>query len=299
MTKNNTTPQTVQASPPEPDQFRVYDAINGLETFDLPKLSFSFNHKTNAFNLIVFNKNYSKSIALALDSNLNSMQLLQSAFEIIEKGIPSTIKNRNTKRNTRNAIKFSAKKAKHYAIAKSDMIFKYVDLNLLKELGNKILRNFTILIYEKPKIIKSDTEVNQILHQYHNTPLGGHLGINRLYRKLRPIFYWQNMKQIITEYVKKCELCKRNKHFTQVKASAIITTTPIKPFEVVSIDTIGPFPLSINGNRYAVSMQYDFTKFIILVPVPDKTAATMAKAIVEQGILIFGPTIKIKTHQGT
>lgn len=306
MTKGIINRPIVQNATPEPDQFRVFDALNGLETFNLPKISFKFNQNTNKIDLHLLNKNFKKSLASVQDLEFNNktklISMLYKAFEEIDKGVPNTrmsINNTYMRMNTRKNIQSNMKEAKQFAIANNDLIFNYIDVNLFKEIGNKVLRNVTVLIYERPKIIKNDIDIGNILHQYHNTPLGGHIGINRLYKKLRPIYFWHNMKKMITDFVKNCTQCKLNKHFTQVKIPAVVTTTPIKPFEVVSIDTVGPFPLSENGNRYAVSMQCDFTKFVILVPIPDKTATTMAKAVVEKCILIFGPMTKIKTDQGT
>lgn len=71
------------------------------------------------------------------------------------------------------------------------------------------------------------------------------------------------------------------------------------PFDVVSIDTIGPFILSENGNRYAVTLQCDLSKYVIAIPIPDKSAKTIAKAVLEKCILIFGAMKSIKTDQGT
>lgn len=113
------------------------------------------------------------------------------------------------------------------------------------------------------------------------------------------MYSWPQMKRTVTEFVKSCSSCLRNKHFNPVKTNSTVTSTPIRPFDVVSIDTVGPFPLSGNGNRYAVTMQCDFTKYIILAPITDKSATTMAKAVVEKCILTYGPMKSIKTDQGT
>lgn len=107
------------------------------------------------------------------------------------------------------------------------------------------------------------------------------------------------MKQTVSDYVRVCKLCKINKHAIAAKTPAIVTTTPIKTFDVVSIDTIGPFALTEKGNRYAVTLQCDLSKYVIAVPIPDKSAVTIAKAVVEKCILVYGPMRSIKTDQGT
>lgn len=139
----------------------------------------------------------------------------------------------------------------------------------------------------------------QILKLFHETPVGGHLGTNRLYRKVKTLYTWPNMKKRIDDYVKACDPCKLNKHYPKVKTKFLQTTSPTKAFDVLSIDTIGPFTYTTKGNRYAVTLQCDLSKFLILIPVPDKSAATIAKAITEHCILLFGPVSSIKTDQGT
>lgn len=67
----------------------------------------------------------------------------------------------------------------------------------------------------------------------------------------------------------------------------------------MSIDTVGPFSITEKGNRYAVTLQCDFTKFVIIIPIPDKFSLTVAKAVVQHCILNFGPMKSIKTDQGT
>lgn len=57
--------------------------------------------------------------------------------------------------------------------------------------------------------------------------------------------------------------------------------------------------MSSKGNRYAVTIQCDLSKYVIAIPVPDKSADTIARAVVEGCILIYGPMKAIRTDQGT
>ena len=135
-----------------------------------------------------------------------------------------------------------------FAISSNDDIFEYIHLNKFKEIGNNTLTHLDILIYKPAKFIRNPNEIQTILQHYHDSPTGGHLGINRLYKKLKNIYEFPNMKYRITRFVKSCESCKQNKHFTPIQAKFIKTTTPTKVFDVVSIDTIGPFTLTEKGS---------------------------------------------------
>lgn len=285
--QNSVTHPNVQSQ--KPDQLFVYETVSNEEAFVLPKLSFVHNID-NSLDIVIFNKNYTKGTAFGLkvqsnNDNINKIVTIQTIMKEIEKGAPKITNKRNN--------------SYMLAIATSDLIFKYIDIQKFKQIGNDILRNTTILLFEKPRLLTSQEQVNNVLNKFHNSPTGGHLGINRLYRKVKSMYTWQNMKETISNYVKSCVECKLNKNFPSIKSKLVITSTPVKPFDVLSIDTVGPFSLTENGNRYAVTMQCDFTKFVIIVPIPDKSSYTIAKAVVQHCILNFGPMKSIKTDQGT
>lgn len=78
-----------------------------------------------------------------------------------------------------------------------------------------------------------------------------------------------------------------------------ITPTPQKPFDRIVVDSIGPLPLTTSGNKYAVTIICDLTKYIISAPSPNKEAITVAKAIVQNSILIYGTPKEILSDMGT
>lgn len=215
-------------------------------------------------------------------------------FDYIEKGIPGRIFSPKEYEEVNNH-----KIYKILALASDDPIFGHINMNTFKQIGNQRLRTVAIIIYDRPRVLSSNEEIIEKLKLFHDTPTGGHIGINRMYNKLKPLYSWINMRKSIADYVKSCKECKENKHFIPIKPKTIVTTTPTKPFNIVSIDTVGPFQYTNNRNRYAVTIQCDFSKYIIVIPIPDKSSTTIARAVIEKCILIFGPMIGIKTDQGT
>lgn len=61
-----------------------------------------------------------------------------------------------------------------------------------------------------------------------------------------------------------------------------------KPFEQISVDLVGPLPTTITLNRYIVTMLDAFSRYCLLVAVPDVRAFTVIKAI-DRWITLFGP----------
>lgn len=196
----------------------------------------------------------------------------------------------------------SKSRVKRLQISADDSIFKLCSVTEFKKCGNEMLKrakNLTISIIKPPKVIGSDLEKQNILNKFHNDPVyGGHTGQKKLYAKLRQNFYWKNMTKDIARYIRNCENCKLNKHAQYTREEMIITETPEKPFDSLVIDLIGPLTAT-NGKLYVVTIICDLTKYLVCVTATDKTAKTVAKAIFEKFILIYGPMKNIRTDRGT
>jgi transposase InsO family protein len=97
------------------------------------------------------------------------------------------------------------------------------------------------------------------------------------------------MKKDIEEFIRKCVKCQKNK-LTQrhTRMPLTITDTPAVVFEKCSIDIIGPISVSGSGNQYILTVQDDLSKFLIAVPMKEQTADEVARAFVENVILVYG-----------
>lgn len=150
------------------------------------------------------------------------------------------------------------------------------------------------------QVIEAASEKMKLIEHYHNHPLdGGHIGQKRLYAKLRSRFEWKNMAKDVAKYIKNCDKCQINKPKRRNKEPLTLTDTPNKPFQTIVIDTIGPFPCAIGQVKYAITMICEFSKYLIIVPIPNKEAKTIARVIVENLILTFGQVKCIKSDLGT
>lgn len=182
----------------------------------------------------------------------------------------------------------------------SDEIFKRVDVNqFVKECQNKLNK---IKIRLTPPIleIKNEEEKRQIMEKFHDDPLwGGHSGQKKLLSKIKSQYKWRNIEKDVANYVKNCEKCLTNKVKSSCKAPMMITPTPSKTMEVIIIDTLGPLPETKNGNKYAITMICDLSKYVILAPAQDKSAKTVARVLFERLIAEFGPIRELRSDRGT
>lgn len=150
------------------------------------------------------------------------------------------------------------------------------------------------------RIVNDENEKIEIMKKLHDDPIqGGHSGQKRLYAKIKSKYYWKGMSKQISNFVKDCQKCLLNKVKSSTKEPMILTPTPQKAFDVIIVDVIGPLPMSNNGNKYAVTILCDLSKYLIMVAIRDKTAQSVAKCIFENATLIFGPAREMRTDLGT
>jgi hypothetical protein len=63
----------------------------------------------------------------------------------------------------------------------------------------------------KPKLVLPQHLVSLVFRFYHESPLGGHLGIYKTIREIRDQFIWKNMDGDIRAHIKACHICRLSK----------------------------------------------------------------------------------------
>lgn len=128
-----------------------------------------------------------------------------------------------------------------------------------------------------------------VIRENHDSERSCHFGRYKTIEKTRSAYYWPRMRLDISEYVRKCEVCKAMKPYNQ-------STTPpagnfveaIRPFRIIATDICGPFPLSKNQNQYLLVAVDIFSKFTVLKAVRNATALAVVKFLEEDVILRYG-----------
>ena len=71
------------------------------------------------------------------------------------------------------------------------------------------------------------------------------------------------------------------------------------PWDMLSVDVMGPFISSKKGEQYILSIIDCFSKYLILVPLRDHTAPTASRALYKRVVRYFGCPRKILSDRGT
>lgn len=257
---------------------KVYEVNNPLEVRKIPRIQFRL--KGDPYCIIRNGKQSISRFGLNEFVSNNILNLRDVLLQIERKA------------NEHNFMKLQ--------ISLNDDLFKVVCAQYFKEKGNETLKTLSIAITPNITMINNKNEKLELLNKFHADPVfGGHCGTRRLYSKLRLNYFWTNMTKDIATFVRNCLKCQQNKSREKNKEELTITPTPQKAFDIVSVDTIGPLIRSNNGNEYAVTLMCDLTKYLVTIAVPDKQATTIARAIYENFILIYGPMTQLLTDRGS
>ena len=89
-------------------------------------------------------------------------------------------------------------------------------------------------------------------------------------------------------YVKTCHTCTKQKKLQTKQKAALCKYHAGNPMDRVHIDILRPFPVSDNRNRYIPMLVDQFTEWLEAYPLPDQTAVTVARAVVDNFITRFG-----------
>lgn len=160
-------------------------------------------------------------------------------------------------------------------------------------------KKFRILLIRNARKIDNVKYQEILLKEAHYLPTGGHIGINRMYNTLRLRYYWPNMKKQITTLVNSCPVCQKCKSQAMPPCPLEITTTASTAFDKIFIDLYGPLPETENHNKYLLTVQCELSKFLDAIPLPDKSAKTVGKSLVENFFLKYGICKTIVSDQGT
>ena len=126
------------------------------------------------------------------------------------------------------------------------------------------------------------------LKTFHDLPTAGHRGVTQTYDKIREQMWWPKLKEDVSYWCNSCSSCARFKS-TNITKAPYQSLLAGHPHEVVAIDFVGPMssPTSRNNVYLLVMVDY-FTRYAEAIPLPDRQASTVARAIFTEWISRHG-----------
>ncbi|XP_033222810.1 uncharacterized protein K02A2.6-like [Belonocnema kinseyi] len=84
----------------------------------------------------------------------------------------------------------------------------------------------------------------------------------------------------------------------KAKSPMVITDTPGTAFEKIAMDIVGPLPKTTSGNINILTIQDNFTKYLLAIALPNQKASTILDAFIKRFICIYGSPKGVLTDQG-
>jgi hypothetical protein len=128
----------------------------------------------------------------------------------------------------------------------------------------------------------------------------GHPGRKRTIATIRRNYNWIGMGEDIGQHVRNCRFCKLRKPDNfRAKIPIQEYSRMSRPFDRVHADLAGPFNAPKDENVYILLIKDAMTKFLILIPLKNKTAEEVTNAFSKIVLPNYGPPKVLITDRGT
>lgn len=135
----------------------------------------------------------------------------------------------------------------------------------------------------------------QVFNVVHNL---AHPSIRSTQKIIARRFVWLSMHKDVTQWIKTCLPCQRNKIFRHVKNTPERIAIPDERFRHIHMDIIGPLRPSKNF-KYCLTIIDQFTRWPKAVPIYDTSADTIISAFYSTWVARFGAPSTITTDRGS
>ena len=125
-----------------------------------------------------------------------------------------------------------------------------------------------------------------LIREHHDGPSTGHLGRNKTLEALQRNCYWNGMKHMVTEYIKTCVPCQRNKAPNQ-KPGGLLQPLPVptRKWESISMDFVTSLPPTDSGYDAIMTVVDRLSKMVYFVPTKTDANAADTAALFFQRIV--------------
>jgi len=125
----------------------------------------------------------------------------------------------------------------------------------------------------------------KLISKVHNTAVGHH-GVDRTINKLQANYPnetkdWQCLRENVKNFIRQCPCCQKMSQLKIPIHAAHFTTATYSIMERVSVDVCGPFPTDDYGNTDILVLIDNFTRYLEIFPMPDKSAKSIAKCLLQ------------------
>ena len=124
-----------------------------------------------------------------------------------------------------------------------------------------------------------------------------HAGTDRTLSRISQYYYWYGISSTVKQVVQACLTCQQNKT-SKIEATSTKTLNTGATLDQVSIDLVGPFPLTTSGNTTILVAIDHYSKWAEAYPLSQATAENCAKKLYENFFTRFGFPLILHSNRG-
>lgn len=178
--------------------------------------------------------------------------------------------------NEQEIIKFlreyTAAKKKYYLFFETDKLYKdfcRIYTKIFNDRGPELIK-----CTQNRIVLTTKDEIFQIIQSNHESKTN-HRGIAETVKRIQRKYYFKNMQTEVSDFLSKCEICKRAKYDRIPPKTPInVTSTPSKPFQNIHVDTF-----TIERQNY-LTLVDAFSKLGQAIPIQGKNSVEITEALI-------------------
>lgn len=139
------------------------------------------------------------------------------------------------------------------------------------------------------KLVIPTANREEVMRNCHDDPASAHFGVAKTLAKVSELYYWPKMKSTISRYIRNCLICGAQKSSQEARPGLMGQHKKISfPFQLISLDLLGPLPRSRAGNQHLLVISDWFSKYVLVHPMRKATAASIVKFLENHVFLVYG-----------
>ena len=151
--------------------------------------------------------------------------------------------------------------------------------------------------HKRMKLAVPESLIPQVLSMCHDSALAGHKDATKTLHRLRHNFMVHNATTRVKTYVQYCHTCQISKSYEKSTNPMATLPTPSMFNERIHIDLVGPLH-SNSGHAYVLTIRDAFSRYQQFAALKDKSATSVASALITKWIAPFGPPTSMTSDNG-
>ena len=182
----------------------------------------------------------------------------------------------------------------------SENLKAYAQQEIKEEADGMLVRHVTSNkspLFKRNAILVPEKFKEAVFFWSHRHPSAGHFSAQPTVMRAQAKWYYPGMTSDLKRKIRLCTDCLA-KDRVKSKDCAHRPRKSGFPGERLNIDLVGPLPLTSSGNRYILTIEDSFSRFVQAIPIRSKESKEVADAMIERHICTFGCPLEILSDQG-